>query len=61
MKRLTSLIVGVASLGGGLLLCSAAVATAQAPFPYPLDEKLANTPAPWTVPGKWGARGNWGR
>jgi hypothetical protein len=28
---------------------------------HPLDEQLANTPAPWTVPGKWGPRGNWGR
>jgi len=28
---------------------------------YPLDDKLANEPAPWAVPGKWGKRGNWGR
>src|SRR4026207_1775878 len=28
---------------------------------YPLDEQLANEPAPWTVKGKWGERGNWGR
>ena len=58
MKRLVSLIVGLASLA---ILASGSVATAQAPSPYPLDEKLANTPAPWTGPGKWGARGNWGR
>jgi len=38
------------------------VARAQQPAPsYPLDDKLANEPAPWTVKGKWGARGNWGR
>ena len=35
-------------------------ARAQVPA-HPLDDKLANTPAPWTVPGKWGTRGNWGR
>jgi kynurenine formamidase len=28
---------------------------------YPLDEKFANEPAPWTIKGKWGERGNWGR
>jgi len=28
---------------------------------YPLDEQLANQPAPWTQKGKWGERGNWGR
>jgi hypothetical protein len=26
---------------------------AQVPA-HPLDEQLANEPAPWTVPGKWG-------
>src|SRR5207248_5285756 len=38
------------------------VARAQQAAPtYPLDDKLANEPAPWTAKGKWGARGNWGR
>src|ERR671931_1373887 len=62
MKRSrTSLIVSVGSLVLGIawLLGSA---NAQQPAPqYPLDDKLANEPAPWTLPGKWGKRGNWGR
>ena len=37
------------------------VAVRQPAPTYPLDDKLANEPAPWTVKGKWGARGNWGR
>src|SRR4029450_7046144 len=38
------------------------LASAQQPAPSsPLDDKLANEPAPWTVKGQWGARGNWGR
>src|SRR5262249_23704039 len=48
------LVLGIVWLLGG--------ASAQQPAPqYPLDDKLANEPAPWTVPGKWGKRGNWGR
>src|SRR5688500_11610344 len=36
--------------------------TAPTPVPpHPLDLQLENQPAPWTVKGKWGARGNWGR
>src|ERR671930_2205137 len=62
MQRLcSSLLVGLGSLilvAVGLL----GVARAQQPAPtYPLDDKLANEPAPWTVKGKWGERGNWGR
>ena len=57
----TSLLVGV----GSLILVAVwllGVARAQQPAPtYPLDDKLANEPAPWTVKGKWGVRGNWGR
>ena len=56
-----SLLAGV----GSLILVAVwllGVARAQQPAPtYPLDDKLANEPAPWTVKGKWGARGNWGR
>ena len=56
-----SLLVGF----GSLILVAVwllGVASAQQPAPtYPLDDKLANEPAPWTVKGKWGARGNWGR
>ena len=56
-----SLLVGV----GSLILVAVwplGVASAQQPAPtYPLDDKLANEPAPWTIKGKWGARGNWGR
>ena len=36
-------------------------ASAQQTPRYPLDDKLANEPAPWAAPGKWGKRGNWGR
>jgi kynurenine formamidase len=61
MERLKSLLVGLGSLAVGVLFLSLAVATAQQAPQYPLDDKLANEPAPWTVPGKWGKRGNWGR
>src|SRR5205809_7252123 len=60
-RSCTSLLVGV----GSLILMAVwllGAASAQQPAPqYPLDDKLANAPAPWTVKGKWGARGNWGR
>src|SRR3954447_14673128 len=56
----TSLLVGA----GSLILVAVwllGVASAQQPAPsYPLDDKLANEPAPWTAKDKWGARGNWG-
>src|SRR6266403_1836132 len=32
-------------------------ASAQQTPRYPLDDKLANEPAPWAAPGKWGKRG----
>src|SRR5215475_2828766 len=60
-RSFTSLMVGLGSLMLGVLwLLGGANAQQQAPT-YPLDDKLANEPAPWTVKGKWGARGNWGR
>src|SRR5437763_15108452 len=60
-RSFTSLIIGVGSLMLGMLWLLGS-ANAQQPAPtYPLDDKLANEPAPWTMPGKWGARGNWGR
>jgi len=51
-----------ASLAGAamLMLWMLPTGAQQAPQ-YPNDEKLANEPAPWSVPGKWGKRGNWGR
>src|SRR5262245_48648613 len=52
-------LVGLA-LALALTLLPLRFAGAQQPA-FPLDDKLANTPAPWTVPGKWGPRGNWGR
>ena len=61
MKRLTSLLVRLGSLAAGVFFLSLAVTSAQQVPQYPLDDKLANEPAPWTVPGKWGKRGNWGR
>src|SRR5712691_11658161 len=59
MKRPMSLFAVAAALGVCWLLTDAASAQ-QAPQ-YPLDDKLANEPAPWAGPGKWGKRGNWGR
>src|SRR2546425_2893887 len=61
MQRLRSLLVGLGSLALGVLFLSIAGTSAQQAPHYPLDDKLANEPAPWTVPGKWGKRGNWGR
>ena len=61
MTRRVSRLIGLGGLAVHLCLLSGVVAHAQPASPYPLDDKLANEPAPWTVPGKWGARGNWGR
>ena len=61
MPRLKSLLIGLGSLAVGTFFVWLAIATAQQAPQYPLDDKLANQPAPWTVPGKWGKRGNWGR
>ncbi len=61
MQCLKSLLVGLGSLAVGLFFWPLAVATAQQAPQYPLDDKLANEPAPWTRPGQWGKRGNWGR
>src|SRR5437660_6906324 len=61
MQRLRSLLVGVGSLALGVLFLSIAGTSAQQAPQYPLDDKLAREPAPWTVPGKGGERGNWGR
>jgi len=61
MKRLTTLLVGLGSLAAGVFFLSLSVASAQQAPQYPLDDKLANEPAPWTVPGRWGKRGNWVR
>src|SRR6266480_2162907 len=54
MQRLRSLLVGVGSLGLGVLFLSIAGTSAQQAPQYPLDDKLASEPAPWTVPGKRG-------
>src|SRR4029077_17728835 len=59
MNRLTSLLAVGTAVGVSFL--SIAAASAQQAPQYPQDDKLANEPAPWTVPGKWGKRGNWGR
>jgi hypothetical protein len=60
-RSFTSLMVGVGSLVLGVLWLLGSAHAQQQPPSYPLDEKLANEPAPWTIKGKWGARGNWGR
>src|SRR6266481_9440704 len=59
MNRPTYFLAVATALGVSWLLTDAASAQ-QAPR-YPLDDKLANEPAPWAAPGKWGKRGNWGR
>src|SRR2546428_13545038 len=61
MQCLKSLLVGLGGLTVGVFFWSLGVATAQQARQSPQDAKLANEPAPWTVPGKWGKRGNWGR
>src|SRR5215470_12784499 len=62
MKRsFTSLVVGLGILVLGVLWLLGGASAQQPAPPYPLDDKLANEPAPWTVKGQWGARGNWGR
>ena len=61
MPRMQSVLMSLGSLMVGVLCWSLAVTYAQQAPTYPLDDKLANDPAPWTQPGKWGKRGNWGR
>ena len=60
MNRSTSIGAGLSTAAAMLFLAMVAASAQQAPQ-YPLDDKLANEPAPWTVPGKWGKHGNWGR
>jgi kynurenine formamidase len=61
MPRMQSVLMSLGSLVVGVLCWALAVTYAQQAPTYPLDDKLANEPAPWTQPGKWGKRGNWGR
>ena len=49
MKRLTSLLVGLGSVAAGVFVVALAVANAQPAPQYPLDDKLANEPAPWKI------------
>jgi len=60
MNRSTSILASLSTAAAMLFLAMVAASAQQAPQ-YPLDDKLANEPAPWTVPGKWGKHGNWGR
>ena len=61
MQRQQFWLVRLGSLTISVLLVALTAATAQQAPTYPLDDKLANEPAPWTQQGKWGKRGNWGR
>ncbi|HTG11775.1 MAG TPA: hypothetical protein VK746_13320, partial [Candidatus Eisenbacteria bacterium] len=61
MRHLRFPLASFVILALALLFLSPTTAAAQIGPAYPQDDKLANEPAPWTVPGKWGARGNWGR
>jgi hypothetical protein len=55
MTRRVSRLIGL-GLAAHLGVLSGVVAHAQTAPQHPLDDKLANEPAPWTVPGKWGPR-----
>src|SRR5918912_1123256 len=61
VKLLFAVLVGMA-LGALLFSLNGLIAgeAPQAPK-YPLDAQLANEPAPWSLKGRWGERGNWGR
>ena len=59
MASLKAAFVALVTLGAALSSPAPRLAMAQV-SPDQLDEKMANDPAPWTVPGKWGPRGNWG-
>ena len=61
MLRQLSLVMSLSSAAAAAFILSTVMGGAQQAPQYPLDDKLANEPAPWTVPGKWGKRGNWGR
>jgi kynurenine formamidase len=61
MTRLKALHGCLLAVALGLSLVAPEAALAQGTSPFPLDDKLANVPAPWTIKGKWGERGNWGR
>ena len=61
MKLLLAVLSGIV-IGALLFSLNGLMAGETPPVPkYPLDEQLANEPAPWTVKGQWGERGNWGR
>ena len=57
-KALVMVLIGTTV---GILFVGVDLAVAGEASKYPLDEKFANEPAPWTLKGKWGERGNWGR
>src|SRR5215468_496738 len=59
MNRLISVLVSATALTASWLFSGSA--SAQQSARYPLDDQLANEPAPWAIPGKWGKHGNWGR
>jgi kynurenine formamidase len=61
MRRMKLLLVCVIGIAVGTLLMWINASMAGDASKYPIDEKFANEPAPWTVKGKWGERGNWGR
>lgn len=61
MKLLLAVLSGIV-IGAFLFSLNGLIAGEAPPAPkYPLDEQLAKEPAPWTLKGKWGERGNWGR
>ena len=58
MHRQMSFVLSLAGTTVAAFILSTVAASAQQAPQYPLDDKLANEPAPWVVPGKWGKRGN---
>jgi kynurenine formamidase len=61
MRSVKIVLVCLVSVAIGALLSPSKMLIAGEASKYPLDDKFANEPAPWTVKGKWGERGNWGR
>lgn len=61
MLCMKSLSMGLMAVAVSIVLVAPNMLTAGDASRYPQDDKLATEPAPWTIKGRWGERGNWGR
>lgn len=61
MVRMKSLSLCLMAVAVSIVLVAPNLLTAGDASRYPQDDQLANEPAPWTIKGQWGERGNWGR